>query len=65
MLGFGSEVLFFLYWKKRATILTSEGERDAKINHAQGEKQRVVKESEAIKMRVATKPAIAIYQDDS
>src|SRR5690606_34244398 len=28
-------------------ILTSEGERDAKINQAEGEKQRVIKESEA------------------
>ena len=30
-------------------ILTSEGERDAKINEAEGEKQRVIKESEAAK----------------
>jgi regulator of protease activity HflC (stomatin/prohibitin superfamily) len=28
-------------------ILTSEGERDAKVNQAEGEKQRVIKESEA------------------
>jgi regulator of protease activity HflC (stomatin/prohibitin superfamily) len=28
-------------------VLTSEGERDAKINQAEGEKQRVIKESEA------------------
>jgi regulator of protease activity HflC (stomatin/prohibitin superfamily) len=28
-------------------ILTSEGDRDAKINQAEGEKQRVIKESEA------------------
>ena len=33
--------------EKRAVILTSEGERDAKINAAEGEKQRVIKESEA------------------
>jgi len=36
--------------EKRAVILTSEGERDAKINEAEGEKQRVVKESEASKI---------------
>jgi len=35
--------------EKRAVILTSEGERDAKINQAEGEKQRVIKESEAKK----------------
>jgi regulator of protease activity HflC (stomatin/prohibitin superfamily) len=35
--------------EKRAVILTSEGERDAKINQAEGEKQRVIKESEATK----------------
>jgi regulator of protease activity HflC (stomatin/prohibitin superfamily) len=35
--------------EKRAVILTSEGERDAKINQAEGEKQRVIKESEASK----------------
>jgi len=35
--------------EKRAVILTSEGERDAKINEAEGEKQRVIKESEASK----------------
>jgi regulator of protease activity HflC (stomatin/prohibitin superfamily) len=33
--------------EKRAVILTSEGERDAKINQAEGEKQRVIKQSEA------------------
>ncbi len=33
--------------EKRALILTSEGERDAKVNQAEGEKQRVIKESEA------------------
>ena len=33
--------------EKRAVILSSEGERDAKINEADGEKQRVIKESEA------------------
>ena len=35
----------------RAVVLTSEGERDAKINHAEGEKQRVIKESEAAKQQ--------------
>ena len=34
--------------EKRAVILTSEGERDAKINEAEGEKQRVIKQSEAV-----------------
>ena len=33
--------------EKRAVVLSSEGERDAKINQAEGEKQRVIKESEA------------------
>jgi len=33
--------------EKRAVILTSEGDRDAKINEAEGQKQRVIKESEA------------------
>ncbi len=37
--------------EKRAVVLTSEGERDAKINEAEGEKQRVIKESEAAKMQ--------------
>ncbi len=37
--------------EKRAVILTSEGERDAKINEAEGEKQRVIKESEAKKQQ--------------
>jgi len=32
-------------------VLTSEGERDAKINQAEGEKQRVIKESEANKQQ--------------
>src|SRR5689334_20164745 len=32
--------------KKRALILTSEGERDASINQAEGEKQQVIKASE-------------------
>jgi len=35
--------------EKRAVILTSEGVRDAKVNEAEGEKQRVIKESEAAK----------------
>ena len=35
--------------EKRAVILTSEGERDAKINEAEGDKQRVIKNSEANK----------------
>ena len=33
--------------EKRAVVLTSEGERDAKINEAEGDKQRVIKSSEA------------------
>ena len=33
--------------EKRAVVLTSEGERDAKINAAEGDKQRVIKQSEA------------------
>lgn len=37
--------------EKRAVILTSEGERDAKINEAEGNKQRLIKESEAVKMQ--------------
>ncbi len=37
--------------EKRAVILSSEGERDAKINEAEGEKQRVIKESEAAKLQ--------------
>jgi regulator of protease activity HflC (stomatin/prohibitin superfamily) len=37
--------------EKRAIILTSEGERDAKINQAEGEKQRVIKQSEATKQQ--------------
>ncbi len=37
--------------EKRAVMLTSEGERDAKINDAEGEKQRVIKASEARKQQ--------------
>ena len=37
--------------EKRAVVLTSEGDRDAKINQAEGEKQRVIKESEAAKQQ--------------
>ena len=37
--------------EKRAVILTSEGERDAKINEAEGGKQQVIKESEAAKQQ--------------
>ncbi|MDE2306346.1 MAG: paraslipin [Gammaproteobacteria bacterium] len=37
--------------EKRAVVLTSEGERDAKINSAEGEKQRVIKQSEATKQQ--------------
>ena len=37
--------------EKRAVILTSEGERDAKINEAEGSKQQVIKESEAAKQK--------------
>jgi regulator of protease activity HflC (stomatin/prohibitin superfamily) len=32
-------------------VLTSEGERDAKINEAEGDKQRVIKASEAAKQQ--------------
>ncbi|MFQ5700707.1 MAG: SPFH domain-containing protein [Acidobacteriota bacterium] len=35
--------------EKRAVILSSEGDRDARINEAEGEKQKVIKESEATK----------------
>lgn len=37
--------------EKRATILSSEAERDAKINRAEGQKQEVIKHSEAQKQR--------------
>ena len=37
--------------EKRATILTSEGQRDAAINEAEGAKQQVIKASEAMKLR--------------
>lgn len=37
--------------EKRAVILTSEGERDAKINEAEGSKQQVIKQSEASKLQ--------------
>jgi regulator of protease activity HflC (stomatin/prohibitin superfamily) len=37
--------------EKRAVVLTSEGDRDAKINQAEGENQRVIKESEANKQQ--------------
>ncbi|MGE0821600.1 MAG: SPFH domain-containing protein [Candidatus Binatia bacterium] len=37
--------------EKRATILTSEGQRDAAINEAEGEKQQVIKASEAKKQQ--------------
>ena len=37
--------------EKRAVILTSEGEREAKINEAEGGKQQVIKESEAAKQK--------------
>src|SRR5579862_7199977 len=37
--------------EKRAVVLTSEGERDAKINAAEGDKQRVIKASEANKQQ--------------
>jgi regulator of protease activity HflC (stomatin/prohibitin superfamily) len=37
--------------EKRAVILTSEGERDAKINEAEGQKQQVIKQSEAVKQQ--------------
>src|SRR5215475_10111311 len=37
--------------EKRAVILTSEGDRDAKINEAEGQKQQVIKQSEAAKQQ--------------
>jgi regulator of protease activity HflC (stomatin/prohibitin superfamily) len=37
--------------EKRAVVLTSEGQRDARINEAEGQKQRVIKESEAARQR--------------
>ncbi len=37
--------------EKRAVVLTSEGDRDAKINEAEGEKQRVIKESEGARTK--------------
>jgi regulator of protease activity HflC (stomatin/prohibitin superfamily) len=37
--------------EKRATILTSEAQRDAAINTAEGQKQQVIKASEATKQR--------------
>jgi regulator of protease activity HflC (stomatin/prohibitin superfamily) len=37
--------------EKRAVVLTSEGERDAKINQAEGDKQRVIKQSEAVRQQ--------------
>ncbi|MBV8209710.1 MAG: paraslipin [Burkholderiaceae bacterium] len=37
--------------ENRAVVLTSEGERDAKINQAEGDKQRVIKASEAAKQQ--------------
>ena len=37
--------------EKRAVVLTSEGERDAKINQAEGDKQRVIKASEGFKLQ--------------
>jgi len=37
--------------EKRAVILTSEGERDAKVNQAEGDKQRVIKASEANRLQ--------------
>jgi len=37
--------------EKRAVVLSSEGERDAKINQAEGEKQQVIKASEATRQR--------------
>ena len=37
--------------EKRAVILTSEGERDARINEAEGEKRQVIAQSEAVKQQ--------------
>jgi len=37
--------------EKRAVVLTSEGERDARINEAEGSKQQLIKQSEAVKQQ--------------
>jgi regulator of protease activity HflC (stomatin/prohibitin superfamily) len=37
--------------EKRATVLTSEGQRDAAINNAEGQKQQTIKASEADKQK--------------
>jgi regulator of protease activity HflC (stomatin/prohibitin superfamily) len=37
--------------EKRATVLTSEGQRDAAINNAEGQKQQTIKASEATKQQ--------------
>ena len=37
--------------EKRAVVLSSEGERDAKINAADGDKQQVIKDSEAVRQK--------------
>lgn len=37
--------------EKRAVVLTSEGERDARINRAEGQKQEVIRHSEADKQK--------------
>jgi len=37
--------------EKRAVVLTSEGERDARINEAEGRKQMVIKQSEAARQQ--------------
>ena len=37
--------------EKRAVVLNSEGERDAKINEAESEKQQVIKQSEAVQQQ--------------
>jgi regulator of protease activity HflC (stomatin/prohibitin superfamily) len=37
--------------EKRAVVLTSEGDRDARINEAEGQKQQVIKQSEATRQQ--------------
>jgi regulator of protease activity HflC (stomatin/prohibitin superfamily) len=43
--------------EKRAVILTSEGDRDAKINQAEGEKQRVIKIRGRAQQQINRRPA--------
>ena len=44
--------------EKRAVVLTSEGERDAKINSAEGDKQRVIKRPRRTSSSRSTRPRV-------